>query len=584
MNSNIKVSVIIPVYEVENYLERAIDSALAQTLEKIEIILVDDGSPDTSPQICDRYAAAFPDKIRVIHKENEGLGLARNAGVQIARGEYVAFLDFDDSVEPDMYERLYEKAVEEDDDIVMCDVKIIYVDENRTSVVSTYPHETIDLPDYLAHGNNITYSVNKLYRREIWEENRYEKMVFEDIALIPALVTKYSRIGYVPEPFYHYYRRSNTLSTAPKGSTSDIVRAFRSFIENADPAYREEVIYCVSRQLYWNMTQSRTLFLPDFITLIRTYESDFRLNPYLEKDKNTRQILDFLKRDVIPETIICAHFGEALPQEYLDAVHEHFPNARLLEAEDCGDCAHDFPPSVQRALAEGNLEYAEEYVSLRMLYAKGGIVLRPNMRVSLALKHLRLNRAFFGFEDQETICSGCFGAVAGHYAIQALLDSYNGDSIFNRALLPLGERLRDFLIVRFGLKPNGHTQRLKGDLQVYLPSVLAYDMQNGENACKIAVCPVPEGYEVVSRHVLAMWSDRLMENWNLYKREKQARQATGGKAPPPMPKQQTASPSNAAQIEREVEARVRQVVETYENSTCWRITRPLRMIAGWFDR
>ena len=243
MNSNIKVSVIIPVYEVENYLERAIDSALAQTLEKIEIILVDDGSPDTSPQICDRYAAAFPDKIRVIHKENEGLGLARNAGVQIARGEYVAFLDSDDSVEPDMYERLYEKAVEEDDDIVMCDVKIIYVDENRTSVVSTYPHETIDLPDYLAHGNNITYSVNKLYRREIWEENRYEKMVFEDIALIPALVTKYSRIGYVPEPFYHYYRRSNTLSTAPKGSTSDIVRAFRSFIENADPAYREEVIY-----------------------------------------------------------------------------------------------------------------------------------------------------------------------------------------------------------------------------------------------------------------------------------------------------------------------------------------------------
>lgn len=137
--------------------------------------------------------------------------------------------------------------------------------------------------------------------------------------------------------------------------------------------------------------------------------------------------------------------------------------------------------------------------------------------------------------------------------------------------------------MRFGLKPNGHTQRLKGDLQVYLPSVLAYDLQNGENACKIAVCPVPEGYEVVSRHVLAMWSDRLMENWNLYKREKQARQAAGGKAPPPAPKQ-TASAPNAAQIEQEIETRVRQVVETYENSTCWRITRPLRVIAGWFDR
>lgn len=333
--------------------------------------------------------------------------------MQIARGEYAAFLDSDDSVEPDMYERLYEKAVEEDDDIVMCDVKIIYVDENRTSVVSTYPRETIDLADYIAHGNNITYSVNKLYRRKIWEENRYEKMVFEDIALIPALVTKYSRIGLcsravlslLPAVQYAFHRTQRQYVRYHP--------AFRSFIENADPAYREEVIYCISRQLYWNMTQSRTLFLADFITLIQTYESDFRLNPYLEKDKKTRQILDYLKRDVIPETIICAHFGGALPQEYLDAVHEHFPNARLLEAEDCGGCAHDFPPSVQRALAEGNLEYAEEYVSLRMLYAGGGIVLRPNMRIGLELKRLRLNRAFFGFEDNESLCPGCFGAVAG---------------------------------------------------------------------------------------------------------------------------------------------------------------------------
>ena len=94
--------------------------------------------------------------IHVIHKENEGLGLARNTGVRAARGEFIAFLDSDDTVEPEMYEELYQKAVEQDDDIVMCDVKIIYVDENRTSIVSSYPREQIDLSDYIANGNNLS--------------------------------------------------------------------------------------------------------------------------------------------------------------------------------------------------------------------------------------------------------------------------------------------------------------------------------------------------------------------------------------------------------------------------------------------
>lgn len=230
MAESVKVSVIIPVYQVENYLERAVDSVLAQTLEEKEIILVDDGSEDASGQICDRYAQEYPGLVRVIHKENEGLGLARNTGVRAAVGEYIAFMDSDDTVLPDMYEKMYAKALEEDDDIVMCDVQILYVEEDRSSVVASYPREEIDVADYIANGNNITYSVNKLFRRRIWEENAYERMLFEDIALIPALMTRYPRIGYVREPFYQYYRRANTLSTTLAGPMVDIVQAFRCFL------------------------------------------------------------------------------------------------------------------------------------------------------------------------------------------------------------------------------------------------------------------------------------------------------------------------------------------------------------------
>ena len=555
------------------------DSVLAQTLEEKEIILVDDGSWDNSPQICDRYARDYPDLVRVIHKKNEGLGMARNTGVQAAAGEYVAFVDSDDTVEPEMYAEMYEKAVEEDCDIVMCDVRILYVEENRSSVVASYSRKEIDLSDYIAHGNNITYSVNKLFRRSIWEENQYEKMLFEDISLIPALVTQYPAIGYVRKPFYQYYRRPNTISTSMVGDMVDIVQAFRNFLDTSNPQYRKEVVYCAAKQLYWNMTQSRALFQADFIGLLKEYKKDFLLNPYLKKDGNVRKILGFLEKEVIPDQIICVHFGRPIPEEYLQQLRVDFPKTQLIDVEEGYYFPEQLPPVVRRALEEGNLRFAEEYYALRILEKEGGIVLFPEMRANLNLKRLRLDHIFFGFADQENLETGCFGALQKHYVIQALLDTYETDNIYNKALLPLGERLRDFLMLHFQLKANGRKQLLQKEIQVYLPSVLSYDMKDGENCAKRAGRPGPEGYEMVSGQVLKMWSDRILENWNLYKQELQANPSKGKKAPPD-PQPQLASP----QMQYELDRRIQEVVDNYENSTCWRITKPVRMLAKLFGK
>lgn len=579
LNGQIKVSVIIPVYQVENYLERAVDSVLAQTLEEKEIILVDDGSEDASPQICDRYAQQYPGLIHVIHKANEGLGMARNSGLNIARGEYVAFLDSDDTVEPEMYEQMYEKAVAEDDDIVMCDVRIIYVEENRVSVVSSYTDEEVDLSDYIVNGNNITYSVNKLYKRSLWDENRYEKMLFEDIALIPALVTKTPRIGYVREAFYNYYRRANTISTSFVGQMVDILRAFRNFLETSNPQFQEEVVYCIAKQLYWNMTQSRVLFQADFISFLKEYKRYFLLNPYLEKDGKVRKILDFLDKDVIPEKFICVHFGRPIPEVYLEKLQSDFPQAELISVDENGCTVEEFPDNVKKALAEGKTEYVEEYVALRILCEQGGVVLKPEYQANLNLKKLRLNHIFFGFEDDEELTSGCYGALKDHYVIQALLDTYKTDNIYNKAFLPLKDRIRDFLILHFQLKANGRKQLLKKEIQIYLPSVLAYDMKDGENCCKRADIPVPDGYEAVSDTVLKMWSDRIMENWNLYKRELNTKHPQKMKIPVPA-KGTISSGLN----EQELDRRVQEVVDIYENSTSWKLTKPIRALAKLFRK
>ena len=150
-----------------------------------------------------------------------------------------------------------------------------------------------------------------------------------------------------------------------------------------------------------------------------------------------------------------------------------------------------------------------------------------------------------------------------------------GQEIF----LPLKERLRDFLILHFQLRANGRKQLLKKEIQIYLPNVLAYDMKDGENCCKRADIPVPDGFEAVSGRVLKMWSDWIMENWNLYKRELHGKHSA--KKHPPAP---TGGTPSSGINEREMERRIREVVETYENSTSWRITRPLRALGRLFQK
>ena len=119
MTENPKVSIVVPIYKVEKYLEQCIDSILAQTLNDIEIILVDDGSPDRCPEIIDEYAKNDK-RIVAIHQENGGYGVAVNHGIAIARGEYIGIIESDDWIEPNMYEKLYKKAKEDDSDVVKC--------------------------------------------------------------------------------------------------------------------------------------------------------------------------------------------------------------------------------------------------------------------------------------------------------------------------------------------------------------------------------------------------------------------------------------------------------------------------------
>lgn len=213
--TNPKVSVIVPVYKVEKYLHECINSILAQTFKDFELILVDDGSPDRSGEICDEYARR-DDRVRVIHKPNGGVSSARQCGIDHARSEYTIHADPDDWVEPTMLAELYAKAQEENADVVICD--FLVNDTRGQQYISQRPSElkpsTVlrELFQQL-HGS----CCNKLIKRACYSKYgvSFPTMLSycEDLYVCSSIMRHDDvRVAYVPRAFYHYVRGDNAGS------------------------------------------------------------------------------------------------------------------------------------------------------------------------------------------------------------------------------------------------------------------------------------------------------------------------------------------------------------------------------------
>lgn len=218
-----KLSYIVPVYKVEKYINQCVDSILAQTLDECEIILVDDGSPDSCPKICDGYAEKFPEKIRVIHKENGGLASARNAGMDIARGEYIFFIDSDDYLSGDRVKELYAKAKELDVDILQTTYVSVKEDgtelsrsPNRFETERIYSHEEMEYEICFSNKKSrVIFVWRNLYKHEFLEKNHIrfveEMKMIEDNPFDTLAFLKAERFAAVDIPVYRYRYRNESL-------------------------------------------------------------------------------------------------------------------------------------------------------------------------------------------------------------------------------------------------------------------------------------------------------------------------------------------------------------------------------------
>ena len=210
------ISVIVPIYNVERYLEKCINSILHQTYRNLEVILVDDGSPDNCGKICDRYSDKDP-RIKVIHKQNGGLSDARNKGIDVAEGEYLAFVDSDDAIMPEMIDKLYQRIVIDQSDMAFCGYKQV---DQKGNILSE-----VCLPDYLLSGfdtlkesyekNGVLYTIacNKLIKRQLFQNIRFPVGKYnEDEFTLYRIIDQCKLISILRDPLYIYVQRDNSIT------------------------------------------------------------------------------------------------------------------------------------------------------------------------------------------------------------------------------------------------------------------------------------------------------------------------------------------------------------------------------------
>ena len=291
------LSIVVPVYKVEKYFERCIQSILSQSLNDIEIILVDDGSPDKCPKLCDEYAL-LDSRIKVIHKQNGGLSSARNAGIRLASGKYIGFIDSDDTVDSAMYKKMFEKAIEFDVDFVMCDY--IRINSNGTSSLKLssikggyYTRDDIcnDIFPSLIMGDNLEYGPllavwQCIYKNEFLK--KYSIYFDEDVKwsednIFSSKVGLYASNFYYlkNEGLYHYYKNPGTITTGYRHEAWNVYlcmnRHLREIFDNVHT-------FDFGKQLNWHLMYYSCNCLG-------------MLSAHLEKKDAKREILKILNND-----------------------------------------------------------------------------------------------------------------------------------------------------------------------------------------------------------------------------------------------------------------------------------------------
>lgn len=297
-----KVSVIVPVYNTEKYLHKCLDSLVNQTLDDIEIVIVNDGSKDSSPEIVKEYMDKFPGKFLYASQENSGQAVARNRAIEMCTGDYVGFLDSDDFVRTDMFERMYNAVTANDSDYVACGyTDITYEEDGSTTELVHYVHSKLAYKTKDMFFGALASPFLHLYRRSILEESKArfpEGVIYEDTAFYLNLIPYCKKLEVIDEPLAYRVRHSNSTTTTFKATKVRqifpvLTNSLDYFKENGFyEEYRNELEYFCVRVLLCSSLQrvekvadrkERKALVKETLEYIRTNFPERNKNNYFKK-------------------------------------------------------------------------------------------------------------------------------------------------------------------------------------------------------------------------------------------------------------------------------------------------------------
>jgi glycosyltransferase involved in cell wall biosynthesis len=245
-----KVSIIVPVYNVEKYLEKCLESLVNQTLQDIQIIVVNDGTKDNSGKIAQEYKEKYSNKILYLEKENGGLSDARNFAFPYVKGEYIGFVDSDDYIETTMYETMYEKAKKENADLVECNFAWVYENKTKLDIGNCYK----DKKEAFINGR--VMMCNKIFKAERIINNKFPVgLRYEDVQFFYTVLPNISKIACIDEIMYYYMQRENSIVNNQNEKTKDIFEILQNIVNyykenNLYEEYKQELEYMYIRFLF----------------------------------------------------------------------------------------------------------------------------------------------------------------------------------------------------------------------------------------------------------------------------------------------------------------------------------------------
>ncbi len=483
------VSIIVPVYNMELYLAECLDSLVNQTLENIEIIIVNDGSIDKSIDIIEDYAYRYSDKIRYFNIANSGLGKARNYGISKARAQLLGFVDSDDFVRNDMFEVLYNATLQYNADCVLSDYIAVWED-GRSEYVSSLIEKEPDRFEILKYSTKygVVNACTKLIHRSLFNDVLFTEGFYEDLATMPILLSYAKKIHYVKEGLYYYRQRSGSITSIKSGDSRllDCYKAWNRIKEKSNPLYKNEIAFSI----YWSMNFFCTDFLDDFTMYSKNYydenENYFINNKSIEEKIKDKIFVDLKNIIPIPKIIHFCWFGNNEKNKLIEACMESWrkfaPDFTIMEWNE-NNCDIQENNYVKKAYEEKKWAFVSDYFRLKALYEYGGVYLDTDMELMKPLEPYLYNEAFFAFETPIFVHAGIIGAKKENRLIGEVLKSYEEDEFIiwqNDIAKPIPWRITEVLEKETRIVKNGKTQLLENGIRVYSANIMTIDFHDGK--------------------------------------------------------------------------------------------------------